>query len=87
MLGRLHVVLGGTPPAGAVDSVLGLPRRLLEMNPAAAAVGGVTITMLLAWPLVPRPFRAVPGPLVAVVAATAVAAITAPRRGRRSSTP
>lgn len=75
VLGQLHVVLGGTPPAGAVAGVLGLPQRLLEMNPAAAAVGGVTITMLLAWPLVPRPFRAVPGPLVAVAAATAVAVI------------
>lgn len=74
-LGQLHVVLGGAPPASAVDAVLGLPARLLEADPAAAAVGGVTLTMLLAWPLVPRPVRAVPGPLVAVVAATAVAVV------------
>lgn len=74
-LGQLHVVLGGTPPSSAVDSVLGLPARLLAADPAAAAVGGVTITMLLAWPLVPRAVRAVPGPLVAVVAATAVAVV------------
>ncbi|GAA3230095.1 SulP family inorganic anion transporter [Pseudonocardia petroleophila] len=75
VLGQLHVVLGGTPPSGAVESLLGLPARLLAADPAAAAVGGVTITMLLAWPLVPKAVRAVPGPLVAVVAATAVAVI------------
>ncbi|MBW0117458.1 SulP family inorganic anion transporter [Pseudonocardia abyssalis] len=74
-LGQLHVVLGATPPTSAVDSVLGLPARLLAADPAAAAVGGVTLTMLLAWPLVPKVVRAVPGPLVAVVAATAVAVI------------
>jgi carbonic anhydrase len=71
---QLHVVLGGAPPAGAVDAVLGLPAAVAAVNPGALAVGAVTVVMLLAWRGVPRRVRIVPGPLVAVVAATLIAA-------------
>lgn len=72
-LAQLHVVLGGPPPTGAVDAVLALPAAVAAVQPGALAVGAVTVVMLLAWPFVPRRVRVVPGPLVAVLAATLVA--------------
>lgn len=76
-LAQVHVVLGGTPPTGAIASLGGLPARLATTNPGALAVGALTIGVLVAWPRLPRRVRAVPGPLVAVVAATVLAAVFA----------
>ncbi len=70
---QMHVVVGGAPPAGALDSILALPAALMGMNGGALAVGIATIAVLLAWPRLPRRVRVVPGPLVAVAAGTAFA--------------
>jgi carbonic anhydrase len=72
-LAQLHVVLGGDPPAHAIESVLALPRRIATAHPQALVVGAVTVAVLLAWPRLPGRARAVPGALVAVAAATALA--------------
>ncbi|MGI9004296.1 MAG: SulP family inorganic anion transporter [Pseudonocardia sp.] len=74
-LAQLHIVLGGAPRTGAVDSLLQLPGQLGRLHEHAVVVGLVTIGLLLVWPRLPRRVRVVPGPLVAVLAATVLAAL------------
>jgi len=76
-LAQLHVVLGGDPPTGVVASLTELPAQFGTVNPGAVVVGVLTIAVLVAWPRLPRRIPAVPGPLVAVVAATVLAALVA----------
>ncbi|MGI5129392.1 SulP family inorganic anion transporter [Pseudonocardia sp. CA-107938] len=71
-LAQLHVVLGGSPQTGVLDNVLGLPAQLSAHVTGAAAIGVLTIAIVVAWPLLGLP-RAVPAPLVAVVVATVLA--------------
>lgn len=81
-LGQLHVVLGGNPEGDAVANLLALPGQLAHPRPAAAAVGALTVAVLLVWPRLPGRAgswaRRVPAALVAVVVATAVAVVTLP---------
>jgi carbonic anhydrase len=72
-LSQVHVVLGGHPPTGAVAALAGLPAQAVQARPEAAAVGAATIAVILLWPRLPRRVRALPGALVAVAAATALA--------------
>ncbi|GDY31971.1 SulP family inorganic anion transporter [Gandjariella thermophila] len=73
MAGQLHVVLGGKAASEVLDNLSGLPGRMMTgINGASALVGAVTIALLLVWPRLPR-MSVVPAPLVAVVAATALA--------------
>ncbi|WP_308257629.1 SulP family inorganic anion transporter [Pseudonocardia lacus] len=74
-LSQLHVVLGGPPRTGAWDSVAQLPGQLLGLHGPAVLVGLVTIAVVLGWGRLPRQLRAVPGPLVGVLAATGLAAL------------
>jgi carbonic anhydrase len=80
-LAQIHVVLGGDPPTGVIDSLLLLPGQIAGLNPAALAVGVLTIALLVLWPRLPKQVRVVPGPLVAVVVGTllAVALVDVPR--------
>jgi carbonic anhydrase len=73
-LAQLHVVLGSAPRAGVAQNAAALPAALGALEPAALAVGLVTVVVILLWPRVAGPLRAVPAPLVAIVAATALAA-------------
>jgi len=72
-LAQLHVVLGGTSQSSAIDNLRALPGQLADHELQAVAVGALTIGLLLVWPRLPRSIRRIPGPLVAVVAATALA--------------
>jgi carbonic anhydrase len=72
-LSQLHVVLGGSPPTGAVDALVELPARLVQARPDAVLIGAATIALLLLWPRLPRRARVLPGALVAVTATTALA--------------
>ena len=88
-LAQLHVVLGGSPDSSAVSNALALPRQLAHPHPAALSVSVLTIALLLLWPklrqLPGRTARAlgkVPAALVAVGAATAVAALAGLRLPR-----
>ncbi|MEU3608933.1 SulP family inorganic anion transporter [Streptomyces sp. NPDC035033] len=85
-LAQLHIVLGGTPQSSAVSNALGLPAQLADARPAALAISGLTVALLLGWPRLPgrvgRSLRKVPAALVGVGGATvlAVAAgLTVPR--------
>ncbi len=69
-LGQLHVVLGGTPQASALENLRDLPAQLADLHGPAAALGLLTIVVLVAWGFVLGKLRNVPGPLVAVALAT-----------------
>ncbi|MFF1484599.1 bifunctional SulP family inorganic anion transporter/carbonic anhydrase [Streptomyces sp. NPDC058319] len=76
---QLHIVLGGSPQSSVPDNLRALPSQLAGADPAALAVGALTLTLLLSWPRLPgragRLLRPVPAALVAVTGATAVASL------------
>ncbi len=73
VLGQLHVLLGGAPGTDAITNLVDLPGQLADIHDPAAVVGLAVIAVLLLWPRLPHALRQIPGPLVAVVAATALA--------------
>ncbi|WP_422770941.1 SulP family inorganic anion transporter [Plantactinospora sp. WMMC1484] len=75
VLGQLHVLLGGEPGSTPVRNLLDLPAQLASRHDHAALIGLTVIGLLLLWPRLPAPVRRVPGPLVAVTAATLAALI------------
>ena len=68
--------------ARALAERAALPAQLAGLHPAALAVGVVTIALVVAWPRLRRAAACVPGPLVAVVAATLLAWLAAGAAGR-----
>ncbi|MEC7523905.1 MAG: SulP family inorganic anion transporter [Myxococcota bacterium] len=78
---QLHVMVGATPPSGGVASLIALPQAWLEQLATAggawaAALGLGTIALLFLWDrFKPKRLAMIPGPLVAVAAATAIAAL------------
>jgi carbonic anhydrase len=73
VLGQLHVLLGGAPGSDAIANLFGLPGQFADMHHPATMVGLAVIAVLLMWPRLPQQVRQIPGPLVAVGAATALA--------------
>ena len=67
-LAQIHVVLGGLPQSSPVVNLLRIPKQLGLVNTQAAILGLLTIAILIIWKKLP--FKAIPGPLVAVVAGT-----------------
>ena len=82
VLAQLHVVLGGSAQSSPIENLLELPRQLVDAHGQATPLGLLTIAILLVWPRLPAAVRAVPGPLVAVVAVTVLSvalAMSVPR--------
>lgn len=76
VLGQLHIVLGGAPQSSAWLNVKALPGQIADLHGPATILGLVTIGLLLVWQVIPsKRLKAVPGPLVAVVGATAAATL------------
>ncbi|MEE4546711.1 SulP family inorganic anion transporter [Streptomyces sp. V4-01] len=76
-VGQLHVVLGGSPQISTVANIEALPGQLLDSHPVTAAIGALTVAVLLAWPRLrgrAAVLRRVPAPLAAVVLATVAGA-------------
>jgi len=80
-LQQVHVLLGGTSESSALENLKELPGQLTDVHGAAVLVGAIVIGILLLWQFVlPKlesntwaaRVRKIPGPLVAIVAATAV---------------
>lgn len=72
-LAQMHVVLGGSPQSSPVVNLLGIPKQLGILNTQAAILGFLTIAILIIWKKLKVPaLKAIPGPLVAVVAGTVV---------------
>ncbi|NJQ16137.1 SulP family inorganic anion transporter [Streptomyces bohaiensis] len=77
-IAQLHIVLGGSPESSVLSNLADLPSQLADPHPAALAVGGVTIAVMLLWPRLPGRYgalvrKAVPTALAAVTLATVVA--------------
>jgi MFS superfamily sulfate permease-like transporter len=79
---QFHVLVDDTPADNVVQNLLSVPQAIIKaftdndgLHPhhrAAAAVGLLTVAVLLAWrPLAPRRLKIIPAALVAVVAAAA----------------
>jgi carbonic anhydrase len=81
-LQQIHVLLGGESHSTAWNNVAALPGQLLTAGGPTVFLGVVVITVMLAWRWAPSPVNKVPGPLVAIVAATLIsvaAALDVPR--------
>ena len=76
-LQQVHVLLGGSSESSAWRNVVELPMQLISADHTGMLVGLLVIGILVAWRWMPAPVRKIPGPLVAIVAASAVAMIAA----------
>lgn len=74
---QLHVVLGGKAQSSLISNVTALPAQLIAHHGHSVLVGVLTVAIVLTWPRIPK-VKVVPAPLVAVVAVTALAAVTMP---------
>ncbi|MFB9202856.1 SulP family inorganic anion transporter [Nonomuraea spiralis] len=72
-LAQLHVVLGGRPQRSALANLVELPGQIADLHGHKVAVGLLTIVVLAVWTRLPKPIRAVPAPLAALLAAAGVA--------------
>ena len=72
-LSQLHIVLGGSPQRSALANLIELPRQLAELHGHKIAVGLLTIGVLAVWLRMPKPVKAVPAPLAALLIASASA--------------
>ena len=74
-LQQIHVLLGGNSSSTAWQNVTSLPGQLMNMHGPDVAIGAIVIVLMVGWTMLPAGVRKVPGPLVAIVVATALAAI------------
>jgi carbonic anhydrase len=74
-LQQVHVLLGGSSESSAWRNVTELPMQLISADHTGMFVGLLVIGILVAWRWVPAAVRKVPGPLVAIVVASAVALV------------
>ncbi|MFI6733075.1 SulP family inorganic anion transporter [Nonomuraea sp. NPDC050451] len=72
-LAQLHVVLGGSSQRSAVANLIELPGQIANLHGHKVAVGLLTITVLAVWTRLPKRVKAVPAPLVALLAAAVTA--------------
>jgi MFS superfamily sulfate permease-like transporter len=80
VIGQVYAMADTEQPSGSLAKIAGLPGLIGDIVTSttalsAFAVGAGTIAVLVAWPKLPERFRVLPGPLVAVVLATAVTAL------------
>jgi carbonic anhydrase len=81
-LQQIHVLLGGESHSSAWHNLIHLPIHLADANPASMALVLLVIVIMVGWRWVPGAARFVPGPLVAIVVATAISlamALNVPR--------
>jgi carbonic anhydrase len=74
-LQQAHVLLGGKSKSTAWHNVIELPGQIIGAHRPGAILGVLVIAILIAWRWVPARLRAVPGPLVAIVAVTVVSIV------------
>ncbi|MEU0499132.1 bifunctional SulP family inorganic anion transporter/carbonic anhydrase [Mycobacterium sp. NPDC006124] len=74
-LQQVHVLLGGASQSSAWANVTELPGQVLGAHGPGVILGVLVIAILVGWKRVPGRLGKVPGPLVAIVAATVVAVV------------
>jgi carbonic anhydrase len=72
---QLHVILGSASSPSIVTNLLHLPQALAHANVAGAAIGLLTVAILVAWPRLPLYRLRVPPALAAVGLSTLVATL------------
>jgi len=77
-LQQVHVLLGGESHSSAWHNVVELPVHLASADRAGMALGLLVIAILVSWRWAPVALRRIPGPLVAIVVASAAAVTLAP---------
>ncbi|MBJ7340795.1 bifunctional SulP family inorganic anion transporter/carbonic anhydrase [Mycolicibacterium sp.] len=77
VLQQVHVLLGGESASSAWRNVVELPDQLLSAQGPGLIIGALVIAILAGWRWVPGAIGRVPGPLVAIVAATVAATVAA----------
>jgi carbonic anhydrase len=75
VLQQVHVLMGGSSRSTAWENIKALPRGILNHELNEVIVGGIVIAILMLWPKLPPKIRFIPGALVAIVTATAVAEV------------
>ncbi|WP_457963465.1 bifunctional SulP family inorganic anion transporter/carbonic anhydrase [Arthrobacter sp. D1-29] len=70
VLQQLHVMFGSASASSAWENITAIPASIFSVDIAAALLGAVVIVVLVAWKHLPSAVRRIPGPLVAVIAAT-----------------
>jgi carbonic anhydrase len=81
-LQQVHVLLGGGPRSNAWENLTALPGQLAAPQWSEVLIGALVIATMLLWRFAPRRVRAVPGALVAIVAATLVSYLPGLRTDR-----
>lgn len=71
-LQQVHVLLGGASKSSAWSNVTGLPAQIMGAHRPGLVLGLLVIAILVAWRWVPARVAKIPGPLVAIVAVTAI---------------
>ncbi|SEC38156.1 SulP family inorganic anion transporter [Rhodococcus koreensis] len=74
-LQQIHVLLGGSSHSSTVENITQLPGQLTSARYGDVLVGAVVIAVLLFWKKIPGKLKVLPGPLVAVVAATVLSLV------------
>jgi carbonic anhydrase len=74
-LQQAHVLLGGKSKSSAWHNVIGLPGQILGAHRPGLVLGALVILIMIAWRWVPANVGRIPGPLVAIVAVTAISLI------------
>jgi len=75
VLQQVHVLMGGKSRSSAWENIKALPNGIMNHELNEVIVGGIVIGILLLWPKLPAKIRFIPGALVAIVVATAVAEV------------
>ncbi|MEU8233599.1 bifunctional SulP family inorganic anion transporter/carbonic anhydrase [Actinoplanes sp. NPDC048967] len=73
-LSQVHVVLGGDPQSSAWRNLRDLPAQIAGNHGVSIGIGVLTIAILLIWPRFVK-ISLLPGALIAVAVATAIAAL------------
>jgi MFS superfamily sulfate permease-like transporter len=84
MAGQFHVMLDVKPESNGLANILSIPQSIMKglfpldnsTHHLAAMLGVLSIGVVLAWNLMPKRFKLVPGTLVAVIVAVVVAMLT-----------
>jgi carbonic anhydrase len=74
-LQQAHILLGGKSKSTAWHNLIGLPGQIVGAHRPGVILGALVIVILVAWRWVPPRLRYIPGPLVAIVAVTAVSVV------------
>ena len=76
-LQQVHVLLGGEINSSAWRNITELPNQMVNAHGPGLMLGGLVIAVLAGWRWLPKSVAKVPGPLVAILLATVLAAVLA----------